>query len=558
MDFIKRKKIIGIIPFIFVFVIIYLSKLNSVPSGFYIDEASPIYNAYSILLTGKDEYGKSFPLAFRFFGNYNPPLFTYFLIPFVYIFGLNIFTARFVSVLMGFASVLPFYLILKDSKVLKEKTGIYLSAVLFVLTPWLVLHSRTGTEISTALLFYSISIYLLWKSISDKKYILWAIVILSISTYISYTLRFLMPLTLVGYFLVFYKTLANGSYRKHIVTGLLLAIIIQIPNLYLLTTPAFFPKSGLFSEGAIVSQTSKLTSYLPYEISYIMAFTREFLSQYFTYFSPRSLFFQADPDLQRSIPELSVFYFWMIVPYTLGLIVVWKRRNELFIRYLLALLVIAPIPAALTHDPFSTHRAMPLFFPMMIIIALGIDRIIFKWNKGVILVSSSVLLVLSVLLLWRSYFVLLPYERASVWGYGYEQLAQEIQVRSGEHFILDQSRAKPHYSYLLFYLKYPPQTYHMETDSVINDNYYYIINFNQYRKFANIETRDIFWEEDVYSDLVLVGDELAISPDQASEHHLEKIFEIKLPDGRPVFAGYKTNPRVKCQDDWRETCTGNI
>ena len=40
-------------------------NLNNFPVGFNADEAAIGYNAYSLLQTGKDEYGSSFPLAFK-------------------------------------------------------------------------------------------------------------------------------------------------------------------------------------------------------------------------------------------------------------------------------------------------------------------------------------------------------------------------------------------------------------------------------------------------------------------------------------------------------------
>jgi len=42
------------------------------------DEASLGYNAYSILQTGRDEYGKLLPLIFKSFGDYKPGLYAYF------------------------------------------------------------------------------------------------------------------------------------------------------------------------------------------------------------------------------------------------------------------------------------------------------------------------------------------------------------------------------------------------------------------------------------------------------------------------------------------------
>ena len=41
------------------------------PPGLYIDEASIGYNAYSILTTGKDQYGVPYPIWFESFGDYN-------------------------------------------------------------------------------------------------------------------------------------------------------------------------------------------------------------------------------------------------------------------------------------------------------------------------------------------------------------------------------------------------------------------------------------------------------------------------------------------------------
>jgi hypothetical protein len=44
-------------------------KVSSNPPNLYVDEVANGYNAYSILKTGRDEYGKKFPLSFRSFGD---------------------------------------------------------------------------------------------------------------------------------------------------------------------------------------------------------------------------------------------------------------------------------------------------------------------------------------------------------------------------------------------------------------------------------------------------------------------------------------------------------
>jgi len=65
------------------------------------DEISHGYNAYSIIKTGMDEWGKHFPLIFRAFGDYKLPLYIYLTTIPVWLFGLSVFSVRFISSLAG-------------------------------------------------------------------------------------------------------------------------------------------------------------------------------------------------------------------------------------------------------------------------------------------------------------------------------------------------------------------------------------------------------------------------------------------------------------------------
>lgn len=55
--------------------------LSSVPNGFYSVEASTGYDAYSILQTGKDQYGEFLPLFMRSFGDYVEASYRYVMSP---------------------------------------------------------------------------------------------------------------------------------------------------------------------------------------------------------------------------------------------------------------------------------------------------------------------------------------------------------------------------------------------------------------------------------------------------------------------------------------------
>src|SRR3989338_88548 len=78
-----------------------LFGLTRYPAGLNADEAALGYNAYSLLLTGKDEHGHSWPVNLESFGDFKPAGYAYLLIPFIKIFGLTEFAVRLPSAIFG-------------------------------------------------------------------------------------------------------------------------------------------------------------------------------------------------------------------------------------------------------------------------------------------------------------------------------------------------------------------------------------------------------------------------------------------------------------------------
>lgn len=77
--------------------VIRFYKLGKVPAGLYIDEAAQGYSAYSILRTGKDEFGMYFPIMFRSFTDLKTSIYAYLFVPWVPVLGLTSFAVRFPS-----------------------------------------------------------------------------------------------------------------------------------------------------------------------------------------------------------------------------------------------------------------------------------------------------------------------------------------------------------------------------------------------------------------------------------------------------------------------------
>lgn len=519
-----------------------LANLDKNPAGLYVDEASTIVNAASIAETGKDEYGKEYPLVFRFLGSYTPSLYTYLTSAFLLNSEPSVFIARLVSAISG---VLLIILVFIFSKTFGFSNVVSLfCAFLFSIIPGAIFFSRIGYEINLAFFLYSLGILFLYFSLYNGKFLPIGFAILALSINAYHTQKLLVPLIIITCLIIFRRKFLNKKSFKKLLISFVIFLVIALPQILILFTPAGISRGlGLFYKEAIFHQASLIN--LPQEFSLPITLIREFTSQYFTYFSPRNLFFQPDSDLQRSLPELSLFYPWMVVLYITGIFILFKQIKLERSKFILMIFLLSPIPASLTGDPFSTQRALILILPSILIMAHGLQVLP---KKGLILIF--LLSLFSLIYLYRSLAVLLPNERAKVWGYGFSQLAEEISKRPNEKFLIDTSRIKPAYIELAFFMKIPPERLQQSVDPTIKENYYHETFWSDHYIIDNFETRSINWEEDIYKEQILVGDELAISEVQANEHFLTKIFDIRSPNQGIIFLGFKTNPDLKCQNSF--------
>src|SRR5438105_9814607 len=107
-------------PQIVIFLIILFSavlriwNLGTVPPHLTSDEAAVGYNAYSILKTGRDEYGTLLPINLKSFGDYKPAFYTYLDIPFIAALGLNELAVRLPSGIAGLGFVFMVFLLMDE------------------------------------------------------------------------------------------------------------------------------------------------------------------------------------------------------------------------------------------------------------------------------------------------------------------------------------------------------------------------------------------------------------------------------------------------------------
>lgn len=527
-------------------------RLNDIPPGLNPDEASIGYNAYSLLETGQDRYGQTLPLAFRSLGTYLLPMYTYLTIVPVAIFGPTIFSVHFISAL---SSILVVFLTALIAFEIKKIT--FLNKLLIVLlisiSPWAVYFGRGAHEISLSLALFILSIFLFIKSISNPKLISITLLVAGLSGYAYYTERYLSLIFFPLLVWIFKDKFIR--HKKYLLIGVFLLIISQLPQLTLIQSEAFarrIEQVNYWNDKAFNGNGGG-------KLLYVL---REFSSHYLEYFSPRSLFFDPDPQQARSTPDLSVFYVWMIVPLWFGIKFLLKNERNLLsygnksdpiFKILLSLLVIAPLPAALTRDPFYSLRILSLLWVLTIIVSFGSSYLLeLIPKKPIRIILIVVVTTISLTSLYNSYFVLLKYEREGNFGYQYRELADKLREYPDIKIVVDSSRIAAAHIWIPFYGKLGPNRYQSQVSSEIKNNYYNNTDLDTETKIDNLEIRPIFWEKDIYEDKVLVGDQLAISDEQIKEHKLTPLFQIKGMDGKIRLLAYITNPKEKCEVSFKK------
>ena len=231
-------------------------KLGLNPPSLDWDEASIGYNAYSLLKTGKDEYGNSWPISIRSFNDYKPPLYTYLTIPSVALFGLTEFAVRFPSALAGTLTVLLTYFLVKELFGKKSSVIAAITALLLAISPWHLQFSRVAFEANLALFLFVLSVYLFLRAMDTASlYYYGGAAVAFVATMYSYhSARAVVPLFLLVMAVIFRKRLLQQT--RAVVLALVVGVILMLPMGVTLTrgtaqarfsTVSVFTNPGLFT-----------------------------------------------------------------------------------------------------------------------------------------------------------------------------------------------------------------------------------------------------------------------------------------------------------------------
>lgn len=548
------KKNIFLIAIIALGFFIRFYRLGEAPAGLYLDEAAQGYNAYSILKTGRDEFGEFFPIVFRSFADFKTPVYIYLIVPLIPVFGLTPFTVRFPSFFFSVLTLPLIYLLLRKllPKSAPSAALALLTALMLAISPWHTLFGRTNFECNVALFFLLLAIYSFYLALKKPSLLILSAIFFAITIPAYHSQRLIVPLMLLLLFVRHRHLLMSPSHRRFSVGAFMLGLLLSLPTLSIMTTPGFLARAATLN---IFTQipSGHLGWYQGPLASLINArwylTTKEFFSLYLSYFSPRNLFLLGDYGPRSSFPDLATLFTWQYPFYLYGLyrLVVEKKLGEARF-FILALLLISPLPAAVTRDPFTTIRALPMVIPLSLVVSLGLIRfyqLLAPVLQKAVPAIFTFVIVYSLVNLYSSVIVLNEYFRAPYWDYGWQQVVDRLNTLDQKlPVVVDNARAEP-YSQVLFFTKFDPGEYQRENFEVSPTEYYTNLARNPVKRLGRITVRPITWEPDLMREQYLVGDGIAISRQQISENKMTLIEEVNYPDGSPAYRIVLTNPEYQ-------------
>jgi 4-amino-4-deoxy-L-arabinose transferase-like glycosyltransferase len=512
-------------------------QLTHVPPALNSDEVAIGYNAHSILKTGRDEYGKLYPLTFRSFDDYKMPIDVYMIAASMSVFGYGDFAVRFPSAFFGTLTVLATYLLVK--KLFNKRSEEYALAASFLLavSPWSLLFSRSGYGANIAVFFAVLGLYLFYRGLERGALLPYSSIAFSLSIWSYHSSKIFVPLMLFCLAILFRSELMKK--KCMIFTALCVGVILLFPLMKMaLSTEGTLRAAGVTAFGNpddlkrsvnwIMQDVSNGQNIISVFHNRRLEYLRTFLRGYFSHFDVNYLFMDASIEKYRA-PGMGLLYlfelpFFLIGAYTLIRI---RSRNSLVI---FCWLLAAPVAAAVTLQLPHPGRTLIFLPSLQIITGIGLVTTLQKMkHRYMLLVCTTLVIIISILYFIHQYVIHLPIDDAPYWYVGRKEMVAKLAEYEKEYDTIYVSNTLDFpYIFYLYYRPVDPQKYLALGGTVSG-------GFREERNhYGNIEFRSISTTfRDPSKKILFVG-----PPNEVFKQSLV-VDTVYYPDGSPAIEFFK-------------------
>lgn len=516
------------------------------------DEAFLGYNAYSLLLTGREMSGDLLPLHLKSF-IYSPGMYSYFSIPFIYLFDLSAATTRMASVIFGSLSIPIIYIFTRRlfEKNKHKETIALLSTILFAINPWHINLSRTATE-NTIVVFFILCasfIYVAWSKKNENVLLLLAYICFAVTITLYQAPRAFVPMLIPILFTVFSSKTKKNIFKN----AVLYLLLIVLPLAFILTSEKLSLRINTVSVFSSQETQLKLEEQIREEgvqqtnpiitrsfHNKPVYYSKQFLENYFIHLSYNFFFTDnAFPDRYR-VPNTSLLFILQLPLIIAG---IWFMLNneQKKAMFFLAWMLLSPVGSALAFDDIPNMQRTLFILPAILTFsAYGLAYIVLSLKKRKLAQRAFTIIVVLVFtfefsMYLRQYHLHAPVYRPWYRHDGYKELIQKVNhySKSYEKTVITDRESAPTI-FFLFFNKYDPRKFQSETMNKGVKDYDRVsfgnISFTQeqcpVRQEKNGESLELLGEKDT----LYVNSALCDIP-----KHARLIETIKRKDNSEVF-----------------------
>lgn len=478
------------------------------------DEVALGYDAYSIIHTGKDEFGKFLPVVLRSFDDYKPALYAYLIIPAIFMFDLTTFAVRLPSAFFGIISVLAVFLLIREIFE-KHKYRDYfslVSAFLLAISPWSMQFSRVAFESHVGDVFNLLTVLFFVKGLKKPWLLTISAIFAGLSIYIYQSEKVFTPLLVLALIVIYWKDIFSLS-KKYMLVAFITGIIVVLPMfLYILNnreallrvtgTSIFSNQTELLKDNIKKLERDRENNDTLGMVldNRRFVFVKSVVSGYISHFDPNWLFIRGD-IARHHAPNMGLLYLFEVPFILFGIYLLlfsdFNRKTKLLI---LAWFLLAPIPASITTGVPHAVRTLNFLPTFQILSAIGLVYSFIYVNKYrrlkyLAFVAFAIIFVFNFSYYLNQYFVQQNYYYSADWQYGYKEAVEEVLVQQDKYdkiVISDDNPLDKSYMFFLFYLKFPPSEYQKVGENSSG-------SFESHHSFGRYEFRRIDWQKDSQS-----------------------------------------------------------
>ncbi len=552
-------------------------QLGNNPPSLTWDEAAWGYNAYSIGIDGRDEFGRFLPLDYlESFGDFKPPVYAYLDVLPVKIFGLSELAVRFPSALFGALTVLLTYFLVKalfktnsksdpsaslrariinpkqiqntKYKILNTEAIALLSAFFLAISPWHIMLSRAAFEANVATFFIVLGVLLFFAGIQKRGWLLLlSVVSFVLSIYTFNTARIVTPILVLILAFAFRKKLLER--KRETLFAIFLGIILILPTVKFLVSPQAslrFKEVNIFSDIGVIRNTNQEIANDSNAVwskvihNRRFAYAVSYLNHYFDNLSIDFLFIKGDGNPKFSTQTVGEMFLWDLPFFIAGILFLIRKREGLW--WIIPIwLIVGIIPAATARETPHALRIETVLPTFQILTAYGFyhfisglktyDLRLKNFLKGKLFITISfisyVLLLINFLYFYHDYLVHYKRIYSGEWQYGYKESINYVSSVYGNYdqINITTELGRP-YIYYLFYTKTPPGEF--KKTAKVEREVFGFVNVKGYGKYRFL--KDL---KDVSNKKVLYVNSAQNTPNNAK---ILKTFY--LLNGDPVLKAY--------------------